>query len=161
MLKYFHRNVLELEGPFLLAHGCNALGYMGAGVAKGIRDKWPRCYTEYKRQLDYDIVALGGVVFWQTEEESWIANCITQPRVGQGVQVDYDAIRKAIKDVMLFATYNGFSHIDTVPIEQGLGGGDWSIISKDLSDLSDEYKVDVHISAFDLPTYDFVKNYVY
>lgn len=161
MLKYFHRNVLELESPFLLAHGCNALGKMGAGVALGIKNKWPRCYTEYKRQLDTGIVELGGVAFHQIDTVSWVANCITQAKTGSGLQVDYDAIHDSFEEVMLFARHNGYDHVDTVPIGAGLGGGDWGIISETLHDLSEKYKIDIHVSAFDKPTYDKVKKYVY
>lgn len=161
MLKYFHRNVLTLEGPFLLAHGCNALGKMGAGVALGIKNTWPKCFAEYKRQLDHGIVELGGVAFFQVDNESWVANCITQPKTGDGLQVDYDAIRDSFEEVMLFAKHNGFDHIDTVPIGAGLGGGDWGIISETLADLSADYGIDIHISAFDEPTYEKVRKYVY
>lgn len=161
MLKYFHRNVLELEGSFLLAHGCNALGAMGAGVALGIKNKWPKCYTEYKRQLDQDIVELGGVAFFQVEDESWVANCITQAGVGSGLQVDYAAIETSFVEVMLFAKHNGFEHIDTVPIGMGLGGGNMGIITEILWDLSEKYKIDIHMSAYDKPTFDKVSRYVY
>lgn len=157
MIKYYHRNVLSVEGeaPFILAHGCNMLGVMGSGVAKAIKDRWPGCYSLYKRQIADGFVELGDVVTYQVPDVygSYVVNCLTQETTGAGLQVDYEAIRDSIETTLIFAKHNGFKHIDTVPLGAGLGGGDWKIISKIFHILSEKYNVDILVSVYDEPTF--------
>ena len=42
-----------------LAHGCNCLGSMGAGIATGFRDRYPAMYAEYRRRVPMFIPVVG------------------------------------------------------------------------------------------------------
>lgn len=159
MIKYYHRNLLDIDGPFVMAHGCNMLGVMGSGVAKAIKDRWPGCYKLYKRQIEDEFVELGDVVTYKTPDVfgSYVVNCLTQETTGSGLQVDYEAIRDSIETTLIFAKNNKFKYIDTVPLGAGLGGGDWRIISKIFHILSEKYNVDIHVSVYDEPTFNDVQ----
>jgi O-acetyl-ADP-ribose deacetylase (regulator of RNase III) len=38
------------HGAQALAHGCNCIGSMGAGIAVGFRERYPDMYEEYRRR---------------------------------------------------------------------------------------------------------------
>src|SRR5271170_2040099 len=124
MLNYINGNVLDTKDKIIF-HGCNAIGVMGAGVALAIRNKYPKCYKKYRQQyVDYGL-ALGDVV-WYHDRDVSIANCITQENVGTDkMQVDYNAIRTCVRNVLKTAEKRGLSTISTVKIGCGLAGGSW------------------------------------
>ena len=37
----------------IIFHVTNCMGVMGAGIAKSIKNKWPKVFTEYKKQRVY------------------------------------------------------------------------------------------------------------
>ena len=45
-IEYRKGDLLKTEIPYI-AHGCNAQGVMGSGVAKVIREKWPLAFQVY------------------------------------------------------------------------------------------------------------------
>ena len=46
-------NILD-SGADVICHQVNCQGVMNSGVAKAIRQKWPKVYTEYKAKCDYE-----------------------------------------------------------------------------------------------------------
>lgn len=65
-----------------LAHGVNCKGVMGAGIAKGFKDKYPDNYERYKRACDMRSLRPGMV--YRTEMKSGISivNMATQDNPG-------------------------------------------------------------------------------
>ena len=127
-IKYIEGDLTDAPERFI-AHGCNAQGVMGSGVAKAIRAKWPRAYKEYNDKFQITGLQLGTVVpvFY---EDHTILNCITQEFYGRsGARyVDYDAIRSCIR--LLNNNFSIDGKIAMSKIGSSLGGGDWSIISE-------------------------------
>ena len=46
MIEYIHKNLTTVTHG-IVAHGCNCKGKMGAGVAKDIKEKWPKAFDGY------------------------------------------------------------------------------------------------------------------
>lgn len=126
----------------ILMHGCNAQGFMGSGVAKTIRIKFPRVYDAYVYQDMESIVGLrlGDVIFAKPSDSSKIivANAITQVDFGtQKRQVDYGAIYDCAVRVKEVAVER-MMDVHYPLIGAGLGGGDWAIISDILKSVFDD-----------------------
>jgi O-acetyl-ADP-ribose deacetylase (regulator of RNase III) len=143
-IKYRKGNLLDLTAG-VIVHGCNMQGVMGSGVAKAIKDKYPKCYTAYVEGLNYDCKLLGDVIWYvDVEKEITIANALTQEFYGrnpQTVYVSYDAISSCFKEVV--KCNKGFNDPIYFPkIGAGLGGGDWSIIEQLINDTDpkDEFE---------------------
>ena len=114
----------------IIAHGCNAQGKMGSGVAKMIRSNFPEAYAEYRKAYLEGKLTLGTVI-WANHENKLIANCITQDKYGyDGKQyVDYTAIEASAYTVAAIARDKNLS-VSYPPIGVGLGGGDWEVVEK-------------------------------
>ncbi len=151
-MRYVKGNALECKELYLV-HGCNALGAMGAGIAKAIRDRWPQCYNGYKTQIEMGL-GLGGVSTYVTPDKApkYIGNLITQEGVGGVRAVNYAAITHSLIlfiDNLRSLTQDGRTlEIATPRIGAGLGGGDWAIIETLLKDI--EQMMGVEFVVYDL-----------
>lgn len=136
-IEYKTGDLLGAPERFLL-HGCNARGVMGSGVAKLIRQRWPRAYEDYRKAFEEDGLRTGQVI-WVDVGDKVVANAITQPTYGRsGVHLDYEALRAVMREVE--AAADGVSDSEgrdlgpvtaiAMPlIGAGLGGGDWRRIA--------------------------------
>ena len=131
----------------VIIHGCNAQGVMGAGLARAIRDRLPFAYHAYRTAHQKYGLQLGQVI-WAInvrpgERPRIVGNAITQEFYGNEPghkYVDDDAIRIAMQTIDHFVRtaywnldVNGLTPIDAVAMPllgAGLGGGDWSVISR-------------------------------
>lgn len=136
-----------LEAPeTVIAHGCNAQGAMGSGVAKAIRAKYPSVYQTYRAHYENHNLGLklGDVIWVAQTDGKTIANCITQQHYGNDGKryVDYDAVRLCMKEIngvgrsLQEQKRNWWDEVDTFfrfampKIGAGLGGGSWDEIAK-------------------------------
>lgn len=114
----------------IIAHGCNALGFMGAGFALKIRQRFPAAFAAYKSQQRSDGLLLGSVSFAQVGERLWVANVITQARIygaaGEPL-ADLDAIEKGMSIVAAKALELGLA-VEMPLIGCGLAHGQWNDI---------------------------------
>lgn len=116
----------------LVVHGCNAQGVMGSGVAKAVRNNFPPAYYEYVRHYEEHGLKLGEVITVMVLPGRYIANAITQEFYGSDGRkyVSDHAVRCAFGLIRRFAEQNGIETINYPMIGAGLGGGDWSVLSK-------------------------------
>ena len=138
-IKYVKGNLLDAKEG-IIAHGCNAQGVMGAGVALAIKNKWPVAFQTYADWYSNFGLELGQVI-WADVDDKLIANCITQETYGRQdgkVYVDYDAIRICMKNIRIGGGIIPLGTTDKSPLANvampkigaGLGGGDWNKIEK-------------------------------
>lgn len=127
-MKYVKQDLLAVDRG-VIAHGCNYVGVMGAGVAKMVRDKYPQAFKAYAMWLaDFGSDrknALGQMHYIPINENLWIANCITQGLASYDGQL---ATPRAIQD-SLGAAF-GLAVQTELPlympkIGAGLGGLNW------------------------------------
>lgn len=121
-----------------ILHGCNAQGVMGSGVAKIIREKYPKAYERYRKEYErYNSLAMGQVIAVpcgdrQTDPDNFkiIVNAITQEYFGPDGKryVSYDAVSECLEKVNRFSEVYGITEVAMPQIGAGLGGGDWNVI---------------------------------
>lgn len=143
-IEYRKGNLLDVtEG--IIVHGCNAVGVMGSGVAKAIKDKYPGAYNTYKDDIDNGNYGVGDVSWWNKDYDFGliIASAITQEYYGRDPlvrYVNYVALSKCFDEIMGNAEYQN-SVVYFPKIGAGLGGGDWNIIEQLIIDADPYNKV--------------------
>lgn len=132
--KVEYGNIIALTkaGDFdVLVHGCNCDTSMGAGLAKQIREEIPEAWVADQDTEDIDGDKLlgglsGAVVPRRNGTEFIVVNAYTQRHpFGQGILVDYDAIRRAFRKIK--QQFSG-KRIAYPQIGAGLARGDWDAI---------------------------------
>lgn len=121
---------LALAGEFdVIVHGANCQHVMGAGIAAWVRKRFPEAYEADLQTPRGDRAKLGTIsvaTIVRPGVRFDVVNAYTQFGFGNGLQIDYDAIRSA-----MLAVRNQYSgkRIGYPKIGAGLGGGDWGRIS--------------------------------
>lgn len=126
-MKYVRQDLLKVERG-VIAHGCNYVGVMGAGVAKFVKDKYPQAFVEYAKWLAEFIErknALGKCNFVRINEDITIANCITQGLQSFDGQMATPAAIKSSLELAFIVAELEEKPIYLPKIGAGLGGLDW------------------------------------
>lgn len=146
MIKTVHGDVLAIERGIIL-HGCNAMGVMGSGIARQVKEKIPGAYALYKYTEKINGLNLGDISVYQvpTFRSMFVVNCITQNLYGTHQRhVDYEAVAKCMERTVEFLEDNCFESGFPVCFPQigaGLGGGNWKIISTIIDEIiPDKYE---------------------
>jgi O-acetyl-ADP-ribose deacetylase (regulator of RNase III) len=130
-MKIIYRQGNLLQAPEThICHGCNAQGVMGSGVARAIRDAYPKAYEDYRDEYERHGLGLGATIWVEVPcpvvGTRTIINAITQQTFGStGVHVDYDAVRAVMAEINARIAAPFFA---MPKIGAGLGGGDWDVI---------------------------------
>ena len=137
--------ILEIQGDLLetdsklIAHGCNAQGVMGSGVAEALATRFKGLKSAYRSHCDLMWGAgqapsdLLGSVYIVSIDDKLIANCFTQQNYGSGghqVYVNYDAIHQCVGTLVLEMAALGLKEIAIPRIGCGLAGGNWERVKK-------------------------------
>jgi len=151
-MKYIKGDVREPEGEGnkIIAHCCNDLGVMGAGVAKALFQKWPSVKSNYIKWAE-DGLILGSVQFVKVEPSIIVANMIGQHdiRVQDDIPpVRYPAMATALEKVGEAAVkYKATVHVPYL-MGSALAGGNWEEVVKII-----EYTIcqrDITVIAYDI-----------
>ena len=127
-IRYVKGDLLEAPEQIIL-QACNSLGVMGAGVAKLIREKWPKAYQDYRDSYDSYGLPLGSIVSSKQPDGKIILNAITQDTIGRtGVHVSYWAIANVMYQLDQNVTVQKVGSVAMPAIGSGLAGGDWPVI---------------------------------
>jgi len=103
-----------------IIHGCNAQGVMGSGIAKIIREKYPKAYERYVSEHQNHGLALGKLIVVPCGDKKndptnykIIVNAITQEFFGrEDVRyVSYDAVDDAMVRINQFAETYGITEV--------------------------------------------------
>lgn len=150
-IEYREGDILEGDEEYVV-QGCNAQGVMGSGLAKLIRDRYPRVFTEYRKEYEKNGLPLGSSV-WVDVSDRIIINAITQEFYGRNPHVlyaCYDAIRLAVRGIN--RTVAEYHQDDPEParvafplIGCGLANGKWSIVSKIIEEEADAFQPVVYL----------------
>lgn len=127
-IEYIEGNLFDAPEKYLL-HGCNAQGVMGSGVAKIVRNLYPKAYYEYKQFIDAKSYSPVGEINVVDCGKKIILNAISQEFYGRDGKryVSYDAIDN------IFSKLNNIveegTRVAMPKIGSSLGAGSWDIIS--------------------------------
>lgn len=140
MIHQHKGDVLSIEEG-IIVHGCNAMGRMGAGIAKQIKDRFPVAYSAYKTEERINGLRLGSITVARVADDKHIVNGITQETFGgdpNKVYVDYDAVRQVFRRVNMVAEETGLP-VHFPMIGCGLANGHWETIARIIDEeISDE-----------------------
>ena len=150
MIQYHVGDLLEAPQE-LIAHGCNAQGVMGAGVAKAIKVKYPWAFKTYQERYKSRGLILGEVVM-SSNNSKFVANCITQYTygTGNGRHANYAAIAECFMSLNQIMEDMNLTEIAMPLIGCGLGGANPDQVK---SLIYEEFKGDktVHIYTLEAP----------
>ena len=161
MVTFHNGNILD-SGADIICHQVNCQGAMNSGVAKAIRQKWPKVYTEYKAKCDYEEATvndlygkyespidwseclLGDIQVVLVDENKAVINMFAQQYYGydQKRYTSYDAfwyclgrIKRVINPEKTIA----------FPARIGCvrGGANWNVILKMIEEVLGDYNVEI------------------
>lgn len=124
-----------------IVHGCNAQGVMGKGVAKIVRDLYPKAYEEYRSRCLWNNALVLGTIQFVDCGSKVIINAITQKHFAKAYNdptryVSYDAVAECMAEIN--RQLEG-QQLAMPRIGAQLGGGKWeileSIIEGELTDV--------------------------
>ena len=126
-IEYIKGDLLQTEVNHII-HGCNSRGVMGSGVAKVLREKYPKAYNDYIFKYNNYGLELGDVIVSVQDDGKVIHNTITQKDYGRDISrvyVSYWAIAEVFRNI----NSRGIKEIAMPKIGAGLANGDWNVIS--------------------------------
>lgn len=132
-IEYTYGNILTTDAKYI-AHCVNAQHAMNSGVAKAIREQYPKAYDDYMSSQ----LVLGKVILSKNEPHN-ILHIVGQKYYGreQGrVYVDYVALRRGIHTINKHIT----EPVAFPKIGCGLAGGDWNIVSQIIEEESTNFQ---------------------
>lgn len=161
MVRYKKGNLLH-SGCNIICHQVNCRGVMGTGIAKEIRNKYPKVYERFQDRYKNGNARLGEIdavcVFSSSFEDELypiyvVVNFYSQyDYLPRGVNhTDYNAFRKCIKNLKSYirkVTINGDMPVRIgFPdhIGCGLAGGDWGIVKNIIKEefSSEQWEVEI------------------
>ena len=138
-------DILNSTEPVIL-HQVNCKGVMGAGLAKKIRDKYPKVYKSYKEicKIKIGTFILGKIQIVAVEDKKFIINLFAQLNYGRGVCfTDYNALRSCLFLVKKHTPRNSIA----IPygLGCGLAGGDWIKVIEIIEEVFEGSDIEVVI----------------
>jgi O-acetyl-ADP-ribose deacetylase (regulator of RNase III) len=133
MIKYVKGNLLDSDCDYI-CHQVNCQGVMGSGVARQIRERWPRVYESYRHFVEYHNRQgeglLGKILISNISNPTRVINMFSQDTYGYDGNryTSYDAFANCLREIDLHVASScsiGFPK----NIGCGLGGGNWAVIS--------------------------------
>lgn len=117
-----------LNGEFdVIAHGCNCMCTMGAGIARQIKINFPEAYEEDQKTVKGDISKLGHCQYVHIPNKNiTVVNAYTQYDYSSVRKViDYNALARCLYDIKInsIGKYIGLPKIGC-----GLAGGNWDVV---------------------------------
>ena len=127
-----------------IIHGCNCFRSFGAGIAKSIKERYPKAYDADLATSHGDKSKLGNYSYSEINTNKFIINAYTQYAYGRNkVNVDYDAISKVFE--LINKDFANHINIGIPTIGAGLAGGDWNIISDIINKKTPDLNITLYI----------------
>jgi len=129
-------NLLEADED-IIGHGCNCMGSMGAGVAKQIKEVYPKAYEEYKK-ITPDKKLLGEMQIVHINEDRIVLNLFTQVFYGRKhKKFDYNNFH-IIADKLSKLGFRLNKNIALPRVGAGYAKGNWKKIERILKIHEDD-----------------------
>jgi len=153
MIKLFDGDLLE-SGADIIAHQVNCQGKMNSGVAKQIREKYPKAFEEYvnlcgKYEDSSGLLGMAQPVI--VDENTTVANLFTQNRYGyDGKQyTDVKALGKALS--VLKYGKKSYEALLNKPVRVAIpwkigcvrGGANWEEVYTMISEIFEDSEIEL------------------
>lgn len=147
MIKHIKCDIFE-SGADVILHQVNCQGVMGSGVAKQVREKYPKVYYNYKMLCDATSAKkknslLGAAQCVPADDGKFIVNLFAQENYGYDGKcyTDYAALRRCLKAVADYPIFDDCTI--AIPYLMGChrGGGDWNKVYEMIEEVLGDYNV--------------------
>lgn len=173
MISIVEGNIFDSNANFIV-HQVNCLGIMGSGIASQVEERFPHVGSEYRKYLrnckKNNINALGTVQYVPTEvwalplvdtmkndnvtaydtNYQYIVNLFGQAYIGEGLQTDLRAVKKALIDIRDKAWNIGATVAIPWKMSSNRGGANWENVYTIIKKTFENSDVDVEIWRYDL-----------
>lgn len=132
------------NGAQALAHGCNCMGVMGAGIAVRFKRKYPKMFLEYRR-LCRSVPRRfnpGDVFLWKEAGKPFVFNLGTQEFPGRAI---YAAIEQSLVKMRKIADDEGITSIAIPRIGSGCGGLRWEGVREIIEKVFGQWSGDLFV----------------
>lgn len=153
-IKEINGNLLDSDAP-CICQQVNCQGVMGSGVAKAIRNKWPKIFDAYK---EYVSIArdksdlLGNILPLTVSDTQRVINYFSQLYYGYDGHryTDYEAIFQCLEKTALYCSTNHINRI-AMPYKMGSarGGADWDVIMAMIKSAFKDSNITIEIWRLD------------
>lgn len=120
-----------------LAHGCNTVGVMGAGVAALFARRYPQMEAEYRQLCRAGEFEPGQMMAWPLSKRRVIYNLFSQKRPGRDARLEW--IQSSVRAMLEDATTRGVTRIAMPRIGAGIGGLAWDDVRRTLDVVSADF----------------------
>lgn len=140
-IEYRYGDLLTTDSSYI-GHCVNAQGKMRSGVAKVIREKYPKAYEDYMSVYVEKGLKLGTVIA-SVNNPHTILHIVGQRYYGNDgrLYLDYQALRRAV-DIL---DRNVTGTVSFPLIGCGLAGGDWKLVSEIIEEGSTNFQPIVYV----------------
>ena len=152
-LSYKSANLMEFsEDAF--GHGCNCQKRMASGVAYAVRSTFFEMVEADTNDDREPKDRLGEMIKVPLSNGKVGYNIYSQFMYGRDTRkVDYDALRRGVTSVCQDLIKDGKTSLALPKIGCGLAGGDWSVVSEILEDVSKDTGIEITIYEYEPPKY--------
>lgn len=124
----------------VIVHQVNGQGVMGSGVAKQVKDRYPRVFEKYKYACENDLLKLGScqVVAVDETKTKFIANLCGQWNFGSDGKryTSYDAIYSALEKLADYCVKKNIKNVAfPYKMSSNRGGASWDVIFSMIKDV--------------------------
>ena len=153
-ISFVSGNLFTYDGLEAICHGCNCKGLMGAGIAKEIKEKFPKMHRYYQDMCAEGEFILGSVFMAhkfdtsapyveeiQQSGFSTIYNLATQNHPGPYASLK--AIKDSVTTMIDDAEQSGIKTIGVPRLGAGIGGLDWNNVKRLLEELGNATPVEL------------------
>ena len=113
---------------------------MGAGIAKGFRERYPEMYEQYRARCKVEPrqFNLGDAWLWKDEKQPWVFNLGTQEGYWHA-RASYEAVEQSLRRMREVADAEGVQSIAVPRIGVGYGGLSWKKVRPILERVFDDW----------------------
>ena len=126
-IKFVEKDITTSDAT-LIIHQVNCQCVMSSGVAKAIKDKWPKVYIDY---IGIHKQTLGDVQIVKVAEDKYVANMFAQDNYGYNGHryTSYDALDECLHKVAEYCKNNMIDKI-ALPFNMSCdrGGACWAAV---------------------------------
>lgn len=127
--------------PEAIAHGCNLLGVMGAGIAVEFKNRYPLMFDEYQKACKEKKLR-GGDVFVYDAPGTKIFNLMTQSGC-KGADIQF--LREALDHMCEQAMRMGIRRVTIPMIGAGLGGIQPTVCLNCYLEAVEKYNIELYV----------------
>lgn len=137
---------LFFSGARAVAHGVNIRGFMGAGVAKEFRVRYPSMYEEYRELCLGGGLRAGQMFPWLNPRDgNWVYNLASQDEPGRYARLEW--VESSVRAMVDHASVHGVGMVAMPCIGCGIGGLGWPEVERVLSRVARD-SVSVHLEVW-------------